>query len=190
VTQFIAKYGKDVAERYEAYNLVESYKGMLQYRQYAKSLKQKEISRKEINQIKKDYDDAINKFGAEFKESYGWAASALGKKKPNFADIENDVGLDKWRPYYKMASHNVHANPKGISFKLGLPDETPETLLAGPSDYGFTDPAHGMAISLLQATSTILLHEPNIDKLVFMEILKRFEQLIGQEFLKTQKNMN
>lgn len=188
VSRFIEKHGKDVAERYDAHNSVESYKAALQHQQYAKSLKQKEIPKREMNQIKREYDDALNKFGTDFKESYGWASKALNKQRPNFADIEKDVGLDKWRPYYKMASHNVHANPKGISFKLGLLNKTRSTiLLAGASDYGFTDPAHGAAISLLQATSTLLFNKSNIDKIVLADVLKKFEELIGEEFLKTQK---
>jgi hypothetical protein len=44
--------------------------------------------------------------------------------------------LDYLRPYYKLASHNVHAQPKGILFKLGLV-QNQDILLAGPSNYGF-----------------------------------------------------
>lgn len=186
VSQFINKHGKDVAERYNNHNFVESYKGSLQYQQYAEALHLKKIPKKEMDEITKNYNDSLSKYGINFKEQYGWASAALNKLKPTFADVENDVDMDKWRPYYKMASHNVHANPKGITFKLGLSDKKSQILLAGVSDTGFADPAHGTAISLLQITSTILLTNPNIDKLVTMSVLKQFERLIGDEFLKTQ----
>jgi hypothetical protein len=186
VSLFIEKHGKTAAEMYYDHNSVESYKAALQYQKYAKALKQKEIPKKEMDAIKKEYDRVITKYGTDFKESYGWVSTILGKSRPTFADIENNVGLDKWRPYYKMASHNVHANPKGITSKLGLSDKTSTILLAGASDYGFTDPAHGTAISLLQATSTFLLKNSNIDRLVMMDVLRRFERLIGEEFLKVQ----
>lgn len=186
VSQFIKKHGKDVAERYDFHNFVESYKATLQYQQYAKALNQKKVSKAEMTRTKKKYDDSLIKFGTNFKEQYGWASAALNKTKPNFADIESDIGMDKWRPYYKMASHNVHANPKGISFRLGLSDKSSQIMLAGVSDTGFADPAHGTAISLLQITSTILLNQANIDSLIMLDVLKQFENLIGEEFLRTQ----
>lgn len=187
VALFIEKHGKDVAERYYAHNLVESYKAANQYQQYAKSLKQQQIPKSEMAIIKKEYDHVINRFGVSFKNPYGWASAALNKDNPTLADIEDNVGFAKWRPYYKLASHNVHANPKGISFKLGLADNRHKTMLAGASDYGFADPAHGTAISLLQITSTFLLKKPNLDNLVMADVLKKFERLIGDEFLRIQQ---
>lgn len=187
VALFIEKHGKDVAERYYAHNLVESYKAANQYQQHAKALKQQQIPKSEMAIIKKEYDNVINRFGASFKNSYGWASAALNKDNPTLADIEDNVGFAKWRPYYKLASHNVHANPKGISFKLGLADNKHKTMLAGASDYGFTEPAHGTAISLLQITSTFLLKKPNLDNLVIADVLKKFERSIGDEFLRVQK---
>jgi hypothetical protein len=42
----------------------------------------------------------------------------------------------------------VHANPKGVFFKLGMLAES-QVLLAGPSNAGLADPGHGAALSLL-----------------------------------------
>ena len=83
-------------------------------------------------------------------------------KDSPFADIEKASGLDHLRPYYKMASHNVHANPRGISFHLGLSDGS-DILLAGPSSYGLTDPAHGAAMSVHQATIPMLSLVTNVE---------------------------
>ena len=81
--------------------------------------------------LKEAYDVALKKYGSGFRNPYGWAAGASGKKSPTFADIEHSVKLDHFRPYYKLASHGVHANPKGAFFRLGaLSEEVP---LAGPS---------------------------------------------------------
>ena len=51
----------------------------------------------------------------------------LSKQDLNFSDIERAVRLDHLRPYYKLASHNVHANPKGMLFRLGLYPESDES---------------------------------------------------------------
>jgi hypothetical protein len=90
------------------------------------------------------------------------------------------------RPFYKMASHNVHANPKGVFFKLGLYAAGEEVLLAGPSDMGLADPADGTAISLGQITITLLMTRPNIDRLVISETLMTLGREIGETFLKIQ----
>jgi len=66
--------------------------------------------------------NAINEFGKSFGVNYGWAASVL-KFNNTFAQIEESIGLNHLRPYYKMASQNVHADPKGVIYRLGLNGE-------------------------------------------------------------------
>jgi hypothetical protein len=126
--------------------------------------------------------DALKaRFGDPYGEEYGWAAETLGLRTPKFIDIERNAGLGHLRPYYKLASHNVHANPKGVFFKLGLlPDQ--QMLLAGPSDLGLADPGHGTALSLSQITITLLTMKPNIDRLVICQILARLEDEVGEAF--------
>ena len=83
------------------------------------------IQQSEIAVLQSSYDAVIAKFGKNFgKGSYGWAAHHLNKAKPNFEpnfkDIECAAGTGHLRAHFRMASHNVHANPKGVFFKLGL----------------------------------------------------------------------
>src|SRR5690606_6922189 len=126
------------------------------------------------------------KFGKAFDTPYGWAADALKNPKPTFRDIEESVGLEHLRPYYKLASHNVHAGPKGVFFSLGLVNDKDTTLLAGPSDTGFADAAHGTALALLQMTTQLLSKYPTIDSLILADVLKRQVDEIGEKFLSTQ----
>ena len=91
------------------------------------------------------------------------------------------MGLDHFRPYYKLASHNVHANPKGMLFRLGSPPDA-ELLIAGPSIYGIADPGHETAISLLQITTNVLTYDATIDKLVRNSVLLELEREIGDSF--------
>jgi hypothetical protein len=106
----------------------------------------------------------------------------------HIADIEADVGLDYMRPYYKMASNNVHANPQGILFKLGLIPEIGDILLTGPSNLGLTDPGHCTAISLLQITTNLLTTaEPNMDRIVILQILSALTNEIGEAFYKADQ---
>lgn len=186
VALFVNKHGQDIAERYILHDIVESYKGARQYREYSKVLGHKPLSKRTLDMLRRDYELAINKFGGTFAKEYGWASDAIGNPNPRFSDIEKDVGLEKFRPYYKMASQNVHANPKGITFKLGLPKDS-NALLAGPSEMGLADPGHGTAISLLQITVTLLALRPNIDYLATSAVLTKFQRRIGDEFLRVHK---
>jgi hypothetical protein len=98
------------------------------------------------------------------------------------------AGIDHLRAHYRMASHNVHANPKGIYFKLGLLDEK-AVLLAGPSNFGFADPGHSTSISLLQVTTSFCTIEPSLDTLVSLNILEIMVNEIGDLFIEIQSKL-
>jgi hypothetical protein len=149
---FIAEHGDEVAEKYILHESIESYKAMLQYNKYAERLKSIPFSEKEVEGARKITETLSKRYGKSFCNQYGWAATELGKKDPNFWDIEEKTGLDHWQPYYKMASHPIHANSKGIIFNLGL-NNSKGIMLAGPSNAGLEEPGRKTAISLSQINS-------------------------------------
>ncbi|MCB9431958.1 MAG: hypothetical protein H6668_08230 [Ardenticatenaceae bacterium] len=189
VASFIKTHGNEVAERYLLHDNIESYKAATLYQKHCQALGDEPIPQDEYNSLITVRDELIARFGNSYKNNYGWSSSALNKQDPNFSDIEENAGLDHLRPYYKLASHNVHANPKGVMFKLGLSGNTQNVLLAGPSNFGFTDPAQGTAYSLGLVTVTLITTRPTIDNLVLSNILLRLESEIGEEFLKVQKDI-
>lgn len=184
---FISEFGEDVAERYLLHNAVESRRAAIQYQSYSSQLGYESLTDQELAKIQSSYQQLINRFGDCYANNYGWAAKALGKKDPNFREIEQSIGLSHWRPHYKFASQSVHATPKGIFSTLGLYPSNQEVLLAGPSDTGFADPAHSAAISLLQITTSLLMLRPNIDRLCVCHILSKLAEEIGDTFLSIQK---
>lgn len=116
VASFIETHGNEVAERYLLHDKIESYKAATLYLKHYEALGLEPISPDEYDSIKVVRDRLIDRFGNSYENNYGWASSALGKHAPNFCDIEENSRLDHLRPYYKLASHNVHANPKGVIF--------------------------------------------------------------------------
>jgi hypothetical protein len=183
VAMFISQHGQKLADKYLLHDLVQTYKSAKRYEEWRKALHHRPISQRALARQERDYQTLIKQFGANFSGDYGWAAEELGKAKPSFADIEKAVGLEKLRPYYRMASDNVHANVRGISFKLGLPDGN-KMLLAGASDTGLADPGDGAAMSLHLLTTTLLTSKPNVDTLVRCAILTDLQRQIGTAFLK------
>ena len=185
---FISEHSQDVAERYLLHNTVESYRAALQYQRHYKQLGYEAPAEQGLSALRSSYQELINRFGSPYAKNYGWAAHVLGKNNPTFSDIEEAIGLGHWRPHYKFASHNVHANPKGVLFKLGLRPDSQGILLANASDTGFADPGHGTAVSLLQVTISLLtLKKPNIDRLSICQMLSTLAKEIGNVFLSIQK---
>jgi len=189
VASFIKTHGNEVAERYLLHDNIESYKAATLYQKHYEALGDEPIPQDEYDSIKAARNKLVTRFGNSYKNNYGWASSALNKDDPTFSDIEEKSGLDHLRPYYKLASHNVHANPKGVMFRLGLLGNTQNILLAGPSNFGFTDPAQGTASSLGLVTITLITTKPTIDNLALSNILLRLESEIGEEFFKVQKKI-
>ena len=86
------------------------------------------------------------------------------------------------RPFFKKASHYVHASPSGLRHHLGLPDEETDIILAGPSSIGLGLPGHSAALSLTQATIALLLSKPNLDRFVECAVLSELEREAKEAF--------
>jgi hypothetical protein len=188
VANFLARHGKETAKRYLEHEAIESCKAMHEYEKHADELGCEHFSAEEISRAEALRDTLCQQYGEEFQTSYGWAAEALSNKRPTLKDIEEGSGMAHLRPYYRMASHNVHPNPKGIKFRLGLADGS-DLLLAGPSNYGLADPAQCIALAILQATEPMLMTKETIDTQVMAAIMQKFVGDIADAFLQTHRAM-
>lgn len=189
VAYLLQQHGDELTERYIQHQSVESYKAALQFQKYQKRLKQKPISDKVLLKLTSDYNSALDKYGKDFANSHGWAAKHLGKKQPTIADIQESAGIDHLAPYYRMASHNVHANPKGIFQRLGQIGQS-SVLLAGPSNAGLADPGYLTARSLMQMSSTLLKFRPTLDNQVILRVMLLLSREIDEALFKTMQNLN
>ena len=191
---FIKKHEQDTTWRYWLYNTIESYKAALQYEQYCKKLGYEPHDPAELDKLRSERNALVTRFGAVYKEQYGWAAQALGKSKGiSFADIEKDVQLDHLRPYYRMASHGVHANSKGLIFDIGSPElDIPgykKTPLAGASNAGLADPGQLALISLNQCTATFLTLKSDLETVMKLQVLNSFVQEVCHTFVEIQHDL-
>ena len=172
---FINKHGQECAERFYWHDVVDSYKGMIEHKKYEGRLQEKAPSQEEIDECKKHYDSLIRKYGATYGDHYGWASYVFNNRnRVTFAAIEEDVGLDHTRPYYRWASQNIHAGSKGMRNRLGLCETKQDILLVGQSNSGMIDPAVATALSLCQITYTLTLINPTLDTLVMMKVIEDY----------------
>ncbi len=188
VTSFIANHGEGIAERYVLHQVVEANRAAAEYQKCHARLGFEPIEEDELRTLKVQRDAVIKRFGAPFKEQYGWAADALKNPQPNFAEIERAVGNGHLRAHYRMATHNVHANPKGVFFKLGVIGDS-NVLLSGPSNAGLADPGDRTAWSLAHISATVATLEPSLDNGLVLQVIVQLMDEIGELFAEAQRRL-
>jgi hypothetical protein len=182
VALLITEGGDALATRYKAHYAVEANKTAKRYHRFHERLGHAPLSDEELARVAQRSAEAVEAYGPDFAEDNGWASERLRKKRPSVADILEAASIDHLAPYYKWASHNVHAGPNGVFWRLGLIGED-EILLAGPSNAGFADPAHAASLSLLQISSTMMMLHPAFDNVVMIHVLRDLADKIGDTLL-------
>lgn len=172
VAAFLREHGDEIARRYLEHDWVQIYKAALMHRRYADRINEEPPSDEEFEAAKRHRDELVAKYGRDFKRDYGWAESIITGNGGTFAEIELVTRMDHMRPYYKMASHAIHPNARGLFFDLGVGDDE-ELMLAGPSTRGLADPGMGATIALFQTTVSLLSERSDIDEVVTMLVLQR-----------------
>ena len=191
VTSLIQKHGQKLAERYLLHEKIQQYKLACEYQKYFDQLDIEPLSKETFGRLKRQCDELVARFGEAFKYDYGWASSAIGSQRPTMSHIEQHVQLGHVRPYFRMASDNVHPNSHGAYFRLGLhSSQQDNVLLAGPSNMGLADPGHSTAVSLLQISTNLLATEPEFDCVVVMKILEELTNEVGEAFLKVHQELD
>lgn len=196
IVYHIKKGGNKVAERYIDYLTIDDYKAALLHNKHFKLLKSEPFKDAEIDLLKKKRDTLVKKYGNEFTDEYGWAIAYYKKiwpkranRKVNFAELEDVVGLSHLRPYYKLASYNVHVNTWRAFSGLGLDEIEDDILLTGPSNMGLAMPAQSTSISILQITLAFLTIEYNIDNVITCKILEHYNYRVQSAFLESKEKL-
>jgi hypothetical protein len=130
---FLLEYRGDTPQRYLDHAVVERFRAAAQYQQHCQTLGYDPFPEEEMEELKKASDAAIAKYGAPFREDYGWAAEALHNPRPNFTQIEASLDMAHWRPWFRLACQSVHAGSQGLHFAFGIPHDAPGMLLVGAS---------------------------------------------------------
>jgi Family of unknown function (DUF5677) len=191
---FIAKNGRDTAERYISHINITSYNEAKKYNENCIALGFEALPTEEIV-LKQKCDELCQRFGKKFKEDNGWACKALGinnndKKKPSFADIEKHVNLNHLKPLYKLASNYIHAGFKGVIHRIGTPKSIGDKIYVGPTIFGLTDAGQHMAISINLITSTLLSLKPTFARSTILITNSKLIKEMQEEFLKVLKEDN
>ena len=177
--------GNALAERYLAHEIVEARKGLLQYEKCSPRLGFKPFSKREARRIEREYDSALKLFGKSFGGDYGWAANYLGNSKPNFSHVEEAAGRAMMRSHYKLASQNIHATTKGITYRLGSLGNRCG-VIAGASNVGFVEPGQNLALSLLHITMLLLPDRWTLDRIAQLTALTMLQERIPRALARSE----
>ena len=124
VTRFVRKHGEAAAAAYLQHGIEQSYRTLKAIRTHHTV----GVDSPLLTQMLENHDEwrkvleSPEWHGPGFGATYGWAAAALGRKRPTFADLERDVGMSVARPEYQRASHVIHSGVRG--FLDHLPEDT------------------------------------------------------------------
>jgi hypothetical protein len=177
---FLDEQNQEVSHRYLASFPFAALRAAKQLNEHAERANMEPFSEEEIKAMVARCGAFEARFGKEMHKEYGWASVALSNPDPNFAQLEKAVSLDHWRPRYRWASQHTHGGYRPPLFMLGTAESTVPIHLVGQSNSGFTDPIHMTAISLHQATNSLLSIRPTVDNIVFMQIIRDLSNDVGQ----------
>jgi len=186
VSTFLNRHDEEISLRFLAHRGIATYKALVQYEEHLPLSNMTPLKPGDLDAAKEQRDRLIEKFGPEFTDEMGWTFPVLKKRRINLYDLEKNTGLDHWRPRFKWASDDIHANPKPHFSSLGMAERRRDqpALLTGPSNSGFTDPAHMCVISLNLANHSIPVDYYTNDEVLVLMAMRRLSDQIGDTFLR------
>lgn len=188
IAMFLARADEDTAERYRAYDVIETLDSASDYIAHQDALGVEPVERTYIASLNRQCNDLCLRYGDAFRKPYGWAAHKFGNSKMSFEKLANSLSVGHWLPYVNMAHQRIHAGPKGVFYQLGQLGEE-RALIAGPSNYGLADPGAHTCVALLQATVALLSLSANVDSVVTMRVLESLCDEAEQTFLTVQRQI-
>ncbi|MBO0931872.1 DUF5677 domain-containing protein [Fibrella aquatilis] len=192
VAYYISDQGQETAKRYLLHEVVDRNKATKMYQEHFLALGVLPVDEKELEDLKQSEKDVITEVAFDdndakfYKKEYGWASSEE-HRDPKFVDIAKKSGFLHMSPYYKWASHNIHAGPMRFHTSLGLLGIEDDVLSTGPSTQGLTIPGHSTAVAIMQITTLFLNFENTVDNVALCKVLDTFSEDIGKLFIEAEK---
>lgn len=193
---FILDASQDTAERFLAYRYVWEYYFAQTFQEYVDDLDVGEIGSETLDELEEMKEELVDQFGSSIDGRYGseWAADELGLDGgPPISRLVVEVGLDHYKPYYRLASESIHGGSKGTLDRLGIIDipdvEQPQVLLSGPSNAGLAIPGQLTAISLSQITFALINWQSTSIHIAEMQGMQRLVDDINHAFADVSEDL-
>ncbi len=152
--------GQELAERFLLHEHVQVFKDARIYQENALAHPStvQPFDSGEMSELQRNCEALVKRYGKQFAGEWGWAASLFGSKEsPNFAKLEQAVGLAWHRPFFRHASHGIHAGSKSAWSGI-LGEGARRVMLAGATNVGLSEAGQASLVSLYQVTTCLLTH--------------------------------
>ena len=190
VADLIHDEGDELARRYLDHNIIDQKKAADKYMEVVKVTDYAPISDSELHQLEKDYQNALDKHGNDFRREYGWASNVIGNPNPKFVDLIKKTNRETLQSYYKMASFNVHANSRSLFYRQ-TSMASHSGLIAGSSNAGIEEPAIQTAYILCQITSNLTSNiDTTLDDLIALQTLVRLRDKANKGFNEAARQLD
>lgn len=187
IASLLSDGGDELASRYLDHEHIDAKRASDQYKKHHVGLGQTPLSESEVRSIELNYASTLLRYGAEFATNYGWASAYLSLKNPRFGDLQDAAGSASMGPYYKMASYPVHADVKGLTWRLSALGRS-GVLIAGASNAGLDEPGLNTAISLTAVTA-LLVRSTKADDVVFLSSIAGQRDKVVTSFLNAGRKL-
>jgi len=189
---FLAEHPAEVADRYLNHKRLHEIRLIQSYHRHNAVEESDRLSEDALQELADEEAQLLKEYGEPFGTSYGWAATALQRKKPTFADIEAHVDLDSTRPTYQAASSQVHSGADGLR-PTGLWSEfiSRKTLiLAGASNAGLADPGRRTALTLAFLATSAMRFRPSVDRLLGASTIYEMARRCDDSFIAGEEKLD
>lgn len=163
IAKLLSSNGQELALRYLANSKVRAWE----------NAEEQDFDETERVSLAAQAESALARFGNALKKRNGWACELTGQGSPTFEKMADVAGEVEGKSLYHNASEHVHANHRALDDLLGLCETEDDILLAGPSNAGMVAPLTLTAMSLMEVTIFLLMCKPNLDRMVFSEVLRK-----------------
>ncbi len=184
---FLQQGDDKLAARYIDHQVVESWKAVLKHVKYQGRISERPPSLKAQQTLKIRYDSVVAKLRKGIQRTVRLGRRTTPKGAPVFRRISNSQRiLHHLRPYDQLASHPVHANSKGLYFKLGALGR--RGMLASATNDGFATPASTAVVSAVQILCALMMLTPSLDAIVNIKLVKKLSHEVELAFAQTQRS--
>jgi hypothetical protein len=136
---------------------IEQYDQAVRYQRSRRELGLQPLSAHTFRRLKKTHDELIARYGASYREPYGWADGLISPPL-TFARLEAKADMGCLRYFYATGSHHVHASAHGLRLTSPKREGSALTMLAGPTSAGLAQPAQGALNALVDVTAALICH--------------------------------
>lgn len=169
VAQLLHDGDDELSNRFLVHSAAEEYRDALLWDEHAVTAGRPLYDPVHVANLKSVHDAAVSRFGHHFAKAWRWADPLTAPHPADFKRLEKVAGMEHLRPDYREASHLLHGGSRGTS--LGTVDVGDgAVLVAGPMNRFLAEPGHGAAISLYQATVSLVLSRDEVTPLLLSAI--------------------